>query len=246
MSFIYNSSMNRLLAVILLFVACAWFPAEIARAIGSNNYQIKEDVIGGGSGRGSSNGYRSEDSTGGTTSGAAAATSYQSQAGLPSTNDPTLTFAVNSGSVNLGSLSTSTTKTGTASFTVSNYTSYGYVVQITGSPPSNGVHTLTAMSTLGGSSTGSEQFGINLKANTSPISFGADPLQVPSGFGFGVAASGYDTANQYKYVAGNTIASAPKSSGQTAYTISYIANMALSTPGGSYSGQQTIICIGTY
>ena len=62
----------------------------------------------------------------------------------------------------------------------------------------------------------------------------------------GAAASNYNTANNFRYNGGETIASAPKTSGQTNYTISYIVNAATTTPGGSYSGNQTLVCTGTY
>lgn len=220
----------------------------MAEAISSSTYQIQEDFIGGGGNtRSTSNSYISQDALGGAAAGPSAGTAYQAQSGSQTTNDPTLAFSVNTSSVNLGSLSTSLTRTGTATFSVLNYTSYGYIVQTVGNPPDNGSHTLTGMASAAASSTGTEQFGINLKANTSPATFGADPAQSPdSTFGFGAAATGYNTANAFKYVSGNTIAQATKSSGKTTYTISYIVNIANSTPGGSYSGKQTLVVTGTY
>lgn len=214
----------------------------------SNNYQIQEDFVGGGGVIDSSSpNYTSSDVIGDTAVGDANGTNYNTQSSYKTTSDPTLSFIVNTSSVSLGALSSATTKTGAATFKVLNYTSYGYIVQTLGNPPNNGAHTLTGMSSQAASATGTEQFGINLKANTSPIAFGADPVQVPgSTFSYGVAATGYNTANQYKYVSGNTIASAPKSSGETDYTISYIANISINTPGGSYSGNQVLVCTGTY
>lgn len=217
-------------------------------ASNSTNYQIKEDFVGGGGlTQSSSSGYTSQDTAGAPAVGDSFGTNFRAQSGATTTSDPQLTFAVSTSSVNLGSLSTSITKTGTANFGVINYTSFGYVVKAIGSTPTNGSHQLTAMSVAGASATGTEQFGINLVANTAPASFGADPQQVPNNtFGFGVAASGYSTANNFKFASGDTIASAPKSSGQTTYTISYIANMSNTTPGGSYSGNLTLVCVGTY
>jgi hypothetical protein len=229
------------------FVVALLAPTN-ADAINSTNYQINEDFIGGGGNtRSTSPNYISQDTIGGGAAGGAAGTAFRSISGVQTTNDPTLTVQINSASVNLGSLSTSLTRTGTASFDVLNYTSYGYLVKLLGNPPDNGNHTLTNMSSQAASATNTEQFGINLKANTAPTTFGAEALQVPDNtFSFGVAATGYNTANQYKYVSGDTIASAPKSSGKTTYTISFIANISNNTPGGSYSGRQTLVVIGTY
>jgi len=89
--------------------------------------------------------------------------------------------------------------------------------------------------------------GMNLAANTSPTTFGAVPVQIPdSTFSFGVATSNYNTANQYMYVNGDTIASSPKSSGETDYTISYILNITNITPGGTYTMNQAIVATSTF
>ena len=103
------------------------------------------------------------------------------------------------------------------------------------------------MNPAAASAVGTEQYGINLKANTSPTTFGADPLQVPSSsFSYGIASTGYNVANNYRYVAGEKIAEAPQTSGQTNYTISYIVNVSTTTAGGAYSGSQSLVVVGTY
>lgn len=175
---------------------------------------------------------------------------YQTQAGFDTTPDPTLTFLVNTTLVNLGILTYSNPVEATASFSVINYTSYGYVVQTVGNPPSSGGHTLSAMN--GTSTTGTEQFGMNLVANnvataTPAAVFGSDPAQNPNNtYAFGQASSGYGTANTFKYNNGDIIAQALKSSGETDYTISYLANISTSTPAGVYQMNQTLVCTGTY
>ena len=218
-----------------------------ASASNSANYQIQEDDVGGG-GRIESNSanYTAQDSLGDAAIGDSGSAEFRQQSGPITTSDPTLTVIVDTSSVNLGALSTSVTKTGTATFSVLNYTSYGYIVQIIGSPPNNGAYSLAGMSSTAGSQAGDEQFGINLKDNSSP-DIGAEAGQVPdSSFSSGAAATGYNTVNNFKYVSGNTIAQASQSSGRTNYTISYIANISINTPGGSYSGNQTLVVTGTY
>jgi len=233
------------LTVLLVGVILAWPLTVLASQ--STNYQINEDFVGGlGGTYSSSTNYQSIDSGGTPAVGDSASTNYQIKSGATTTDDPNLSFAVNTGSVSLGALSTGTTATATATFNVMNYTSYGYIVQVFGATPTYSGHSLTAMSGTT-SVVGSEQFGINLAANTLPINFGADPVQVPnSSFSYGTAATGYNTANTYRYTSGDTIAQATKSSGQTTYTIAYVANMAGNTPPGAYSGSQTLICTGTY
>lgn len=224
----------------LLIVAAAY--AESAQ---SPSYRFEESTVGGGGlVPSSSTNYQSVLSVGDNAVGNSASDNFQTEAGSQTTNDPTLSFAVDNGLANFGAFSPSAAAVATSTFWVSNYTSHGYVVQIAGNPLSNGAHTLPAMTTSGPSQTGIEQFGINLVANTLPTSVGANPNQ--GQFGQGVAAPNYGTSNTYRYVSGETIALAPKSSGVTSYTISYIVNVGSLTPGGQYSSQQVIICTGTY
>lgn len=239
--------------VFVVLVLQISFGAHIIFAATSTSYSIQEDFLGsGGVIESSSPNYQSFDSIGGVGVGDSASSGVptsgsQAQSGYTTTNDPSLNFIVTGSTVALGSLSTSLAKTATGSFSVLNYTSSGYIVQIIGSTPSNGGHNLTNMAVAAGSSAGTEQFGINLVANTSPTTVGADPVQQPStAFSYGSAASGYNTTNLYKYVDGQTIATATRASGKTDYTISYLANISITTPGGSYSGNQTLVCVGTY
>jgi hypothetical protein len=215
----------------------------------SSSYQIQEDFIGpGGLLEGNSNGYSIGGSTAGDTgTGESGSATFRTHSGFNTTDEPRLAFAITNNNVALNNLSTSTTATGTSNFSVLNYTSYGYVVHLTGNPPQSGGYTLAGMSSTGPSQVGVEQFGINLRANTSPITFGADPVQVPSSnFSYGAAATGYATANNYRYGSGEVIAQSTQSSGQTDYTISYIANISGTTAGGSYRAQLRLICVGTY
>ncbi len=220
------------------------FVALPANALQSTNYRIDEDAISTGTLlQSSSANYQAVDGVNDLAIGNAASTNYQIEAGSKTTPDPWLSFTVNSSGTNFGTFSPVATATATATFSVLNYTSYGYVVQITGSTPTNDSHSLVAMA--GGSgSVGTEGFGINLVANTSPISFGADPDN--GQFGFGEVDPDYITPNSYRYVNGDVIATAPKSSGLTNYTISAIANVSPLTPGGVYTSAMTLIVTGTY
>jgi hypothetical protein len=239
-------SVTRWFAAASALVLCAW-PVS-ANAIASAHYQIQEDFLGGaGSSIGAASpSYQIQSTSGATAIGDSAGTSYKTQSGATTTSDPALSFSVTNPSVNLGALTNASATTTSTTFNVLNYTSYGYVVTMLGTPPSNGAHTLTALSAGGTSTPGTEQFGINLVLN-SVLGVGANPAQVPdSTFSFGSAASGYNTGGTFKYNSGDTIAQATKTSGQTTYTISYLANISKFTPPGSYSGAETLICTGTY
>lgn len=231
--------------VIGVYVASFFTTVAYAQSLLSPSYRFEESSLGnGGSIQSDSANFQSTISVGDTAIGSSASTNFQVSAGSKTTPDPSLTFSVSGAGVDFGSFTASAATVATTTFSVSNYTSYGYVVQILGDPPSSSGHTIPAMTATGPSVAGEEQFGINLVANTSPVSVGANPDH--GEFGFGSAAASYGTSNQYRYVSGETIASAPKSSGVTTYTISYLVNVGSLTPGGKYTTNQELICTGTF
>lgn len=226
-------------------VMCCLLLVPSATALQSANYKIDESAIGTGNMlESSSTNFKATDAIGDLAVGNAASSNYQVEAGSKTTPDPYLAFKVDSSTIAFGTLSPSTTMTATATFSVLNYTSHGYIVQIFGSDLTNDTHTIPGMSVTDSSQVGIEQFGINLVANTSPVSFGANPDN--GQFGFGAVEPDYATADQFRFVSGDTIVQSPKSSGTTNYTISYIVNVASLTPGGRYTTGQTLIVTGTY
>lgn len=243
--------LKRVLALggtLLIALYCVSFnaPSTYADTSSSPNYKISETAVGsGGLINSSSTSYQGRDSISDLSVGNSVSGNFQINAGHTTTNDPNLSFSVNGGSINFSSaFSAATTATATTTFSVMNYTSYGYVVQVVGPTPTNGAAAITGMSTTGGSFVGTSQFGINLVANTAPVSVGVNPNN--GSFGFGLASTNYNTPNQYRYVSGETIAQAPKSSGVTTYTITYLVNVPALTPGGQYTTNQTLIVTGTY
>lgn len=217
-----------------------------AQSLQSPSYRIDESFIGpGGSVYSSSPNYQESSTAGDIGVGESSSSSYSSVAGFNTTSDPRLSMIVNTPSINFGALSTAATTTATSSFSVLNYTSYGYSVFTVGNPPTMDGHSLAVM-TGSAASAGTEQFGINLVDNATP-NIGTNPVQIPSGsFSFGSAASGYDTADAFRYGSGEEVAHSLKTSGETDYTISYVLNIATTTPGGAYTSNQTLVVIGTY
>lgn len=242
-------SRRRLGWLVALFLSlCGFSGTAWAAQSSSPNYQIDEVFFGaGGALNACSPTYCSKQSLGETAVGNTASGHYQAQAGFNTNRGPYLQFTVNSSNQNLGTLSATATATATATFSVKSYLTHGYVVQTISPGPSNGSHTLASPGTPTTSAVGTEQFGINLVANTSPTSFGANVSQVPSSsFSFGVPASGYNTPNYYKYTQGDTIASSSVSSGESDFTISYIFNISNATPGGTYSLNQVLVATATF
>lgn len=235
----------RLWQLCLLIAGMLFLDSPVYAELQSPNYQFSESSIGsGGLVQSSSTNFQARSATGDIAVGESASNNFQVQAGSKTTPDPALTFVMNSGAPNFGSFSATSSSVATASFSVSNYTSYGYAVQVEGPPPTNGTHVINAMASSASPQVGIEQFGINLVANTTPSSVGANPDH--GDFGVGSAAVNYNTPNIFRYVSGETIASSPKTSGLTRYTISYLVNVESLTPGGQYKTNQTIIVTGTF
>lgn len=211
----------------------------------SNSYRLSESAIGSGSQvQASSANFKASDAVGDIAIGNSGSSNFQVNSGNKTPNDPNLAVSINSGSIAFPNFSAATPSVATASFSVLNYTSWGYVVQLIGTPPTNSGKTIPAMTTSGPSQVGVEQFGINLVANTAPSSFGTNPNN--NQYGFGSASPNYGTPNSFRFVSGETVALASKSSGITDYTISYLVNVAGLTPGGQYTTNQTLIVTGTY
>lgn len=241
----------------LIFAALAlalFLPAgSVLAQYNSTNYQSNEVIFGtGGDLDSSSTNYKAQTSVGALGVGNVSSANYGAYSGFLTPNEPFLEMGIDTSTVNLGYLDIATTNTGTANFHVRTYLNSGYTIQTISQPPSLtsgfATHTLTGMATQAAPTTGIEQFGINLRANTSPAAFGADPVPFPdSSFAAGQAASGYDTANQFKYVPGDVIASTGSSGwGLTTFTISYVANMELDTPAGNYTMIHDLVVVATY
>ena len=230
-------------AIIWAFAALGFLSVSAST---SPHYQLIETSLGGtGLVNSQSSSYQAQESGGIIGLGTSTGTSYQVQAGHETTNDPALAVGILSTNPSFGSFSMTSTSTATAQFEVSDYTSYGYIVQIEGTPPTNSYgKQITPLSANAGPQVGKEQYGINLVANTSPITFGANPAF--GQFGTGDVATNYATANSFRYNSGDEIAYAPKSSGSTVYTISYIVDVSSLTQGGQYISTQNIVCTGTY
>jgi hypothetical protein len=233
------------LIVLVLFGSNA---VVIASQSSSPNYQVNEVFFGaGGDLNECSTTYCAKDSIGETGVGDISSTNYQAQAGFNTDRTPYLQFIVNTTSVNLGILTTASATYTTATFSVKSYLAGSYTVINASPPPQNNSYTMHSLTSPTASIPGTEQFGINLVANTSPATFGVAPLQVPgTTFSYGQVAAGYNTANLYKYVQGDTIAYSNQSSGETDYTISYIYNISSVTPGGTYTMNHVLVATSTF
>jgi hypothetical protein len=164
------------------------------------------------------------------------------QIAVSATVSQTLSFSISTSTLALGTLSVSAVTSNSHTISLTTNAATGIAVTYSGATLTYGAYTINAMSTATTSSVGTEQFGINSKLNTTPA-VGAECSGTAP---IAAAATGYNTANSFKFVTGETVVSAANSINTTTCTISYIANIAGITEPGSYTSTLTYIATATF
>ncbi len=146
--------------------------------------------------------------------------------------------------VSFGTFSSSTPSSGTSVMAASTNGAGGYVITASGSPMTcgcSGSPTIASLASQTASSAGSAQFGFNLKDNATP-NVGTEV----SGGGSGTAVANYGTADQFRFVSGDSVASAAGATDANAYTVAYIVNVPGSQAAGVYSTTMTYVATATF
>ena len=183
--------------------------------------------------------------------------------GLTTNRAPFIAFTVGGVSTDLGTLSSSTSATVNANFTVQTYLAGGYIVQVSAKPPHlvNG-HILATPASVATPVAGTEMFGMNLISNTTNpsgglVPYGANPqcspdsTFCPSGAMTSSITSNYNQNNKYYYPGSGsnytgTIINSNTSTGSVSYTMSYVYDIANTTPPGTYIYNGIFIATSTY
>ncbi|MBD3238483.1 MAG: hypothetical protein GF332_02500 [Candidatus Moranbacteria bacterium] len=153
-----------------------------------------------------------------------------------------LEFDLNENICNLGELTASTTGVCSVTFNASTNASSGMVVSYSGTTLTNAASdTITAISNTT-STQGTEQFGLNLKANTTP----AIGAEITGTAPILAAAGNYATADTFDFVTGDTVANSTAGINDSLATVSFMANVASLTEPGIYSTDLTFIATGTF
>lgn len=229
-----------------LFVALfAYIYAQpvMATTSKSQNYEASETEFGAGAALETCSGsFCARATIGSTVAGESASANYSADFG-PITDDsePALELIVEPGESNLGNLDMDRTATRTMILNVRSHLAGGYIVQILGNTPKYEDYHLAAPTEPTPSQKGTEQFGLNVVANTDP-EVGADPRLMPADEVLrGVVLQKYSTPNLFAYTNGDPVARVDTESSQIRYTISMIVNVAGTTPAGHYSGDFSAI-----
>lgn len=143
--------------------------------------------------------------------------------------------------IDFGNFSPSIASAATSQFVAATNAGFGYNVGIYGLTMTSGTNTLPNLALQTFSAPGNSQFGINLVANTLPVS-GSNPV------GPGVAGinPSYATSDLYRFNSGDQVVSSIGSSDYRKFTVSYIANISSIQPVGHYSTTLTYICLANF
>lgn len=138
--------------------------------------------------------------------------------------------------IDLGVLTPNDVSLGTSQFLIGTNAPNGYAVTANGPTMTSGTDQIDAMATTGPSQIGKNQFGLNLRANLSPL-IGADQA---GGSGFVMPA--YNTPDQFHYANGDVVAMGTGGTDIEIFTVSYVINIKSSQPPGIYDTTITYVC----
>ncbi|MEO8105497.1 MAG: hypothetical protein ABI602_04140 [Candidatus Saccharibacteria bacterium] len=143
--------------------------------------------------------------------------------------------------INFGELSSTRASRGSSQMLTATNARYGYSISITGTTLISGNNVITQLTASDVSRPGTPQFGLNLRANTSPAG-GLDP----SGPGVAAPTAAYDVPNFYRFSANETVATTTAADDLRLYTASYIVNVPAAQPTGVYVSTVTYICLANF
>lgn len=143
---------------------------------------------------------------------------------------------------NMGELSPTSTLTARSQMAVGTNASGGFAITANGGSVSAGTSVIDGSPVPTESQPGTNQFGLNLVANTNPI-VGDDP---EGEYANAVASPDYSVPDRYKFVNGDVVAFSPNVSLMKKYTVSYILNSEPDLPPGVYSTTINYIASGRF
>lgn len=141
----------------------------------------------------------------------------------------------------MGDLNPSTTGAAQHQMLAATNAQNGYSIWAAGNTMTSGNNLISAMAALGPSIKGTPQFGMNLRSNNNPT-IGQDP----QGAGVGTVTANYNVQNRFYFHSGEILATTPTSDNFRKYTVSYIANVPASQPGGVYSTTLTYTALANF
>jgi hypothetical protein len=142
--------------------------------------------------------------------------------------------------IDFGTFGADRTAAGTSEMVTGTNADGGYVIRVNGIGLASGINVINSMAG-GVSQRGTSQFGMNLRANTSPL-----VGEEVDGPGAGQPTAAYNVPNQFRFATGEAIASSAAPDDYRKYTASYIVNVPSDQPGGVYATTMTYICLANF
>lgn len=143
--------------------------------------------------------------------------------------------------INLGELSKTSPNTNTSQYSGATNDPAGYSVAVLGNTMMAGNNVIPPLGAPTPSSPGTSQFGINLRANSSPA-VGQDP----SGPGTAVPSPGYNIPNRFMFQPGSNIASSSLPTEFSHFTVSYLVNVSDGQSPGIYNATLTFLAVAAF
>lgn len=143
--------------------------------------------------------------------------------------------------VDFGELSSTKTSTGHTQFLVATNADFGYTIRALGTTLTSGINTIDPLGAQDVSRIGVSQFGLNLRANSTPPT-GSDV----QGSGVGVVAAGYNTPNYYKFVPGDVLVSSLDPDYFRLFTVSYVVNVSRTQSPGVYVSTLQYVALASF
>jgi hypothetical protein len=196
--------------------------------------------------------YASQDATGGYTDFGGVANAITTGVAINGEVPPYLRFCVGlsitgdcstaeGNLIDLGTLSTTHVSTGSSQMLAATNAEQGLVIVVYGTTMTSGNNVITPLGNPTPSAPGNSQFGLNLRANSSPPIGGE-----PSGGGTAAPATRYNTPNRFAFVSGDTVAQSADVTDNRKFTVSYIVNVTPAQQPGVYTSTLTYICSATF
>ncbi|HXR49602.1 MAG TPA: hypothetical protein VN778_01070 [Verrucomicrobiae bacterium] len=143
--------------------------------------------------------------------------------------------------IDFGELSSSSARSGSSQMLVATNAGNGYNITVDGTTMTSGVNVIGALTANDVSRPGTDQFGMNLRANSTPA-VGINP----TGPGTGVPVANYNQPNFYQFNPGDTLVSNPTTDNYREFTASYIVNVPKGQASGIYVSTLTYIALATF
>ena len=143
--------------------------------------------------------------------------------------------------IDFGDFSPAATRSATSVMQAQTNAANGYTITVTGTTLSSGVNTIPALASQTASTLGSGQFGLNIRSNTVPA-VGSNP----TGAGTGSYTANYGTADVFRFVSGDSVATAGAPTNANTFTSSYIVNIGGAQAAGVYTATMTYICTASF